>query len=208
MTLVSYLFLPCSEVCPPRVCTLFSFWLINSSQYHVIVNHVTVFSVLIGNSKVELSDLRVKFEYWYLKKCQWCKIQKEWCTVTVAPTIEHNGGHSRKPEVRPGAREESASPAWLAAPPWMPATQRKCIYGGLTLDVDRHYIGSFTATTHQGKGILTLESNPSRETVLIESVTCVWARSIYLSRGWSVVTNPSRGFSRDWDVTTDHPRPR
>ena len=30
----------------------------------------------------------------------------------------------------------------------MPATQRKCIYGGLTLDVDRHYIGSVTATTH------------------------------------------------------------
>ena len=32
----------------------------------------------------------------------------------------------------------------------MPATQRKCIYGGLTLDVDRHYIGSITVTT-QGK---------------------------------------------------------
>ena len=31
---------------------------------------------------------------------------------------------------------------------------------------------------------------------LIESVTCVWPRSIYLSvSGWSVVTNPSRGFS-------------
>ena len=24
-----------------------------------------------------------------------CKIQKNWCTVTVAPTIEHHGGHSR-----------------------------------------------------------------------------------------------------------------
>ena len=43
---------------------------------------------------------------------------------------------------------------------------------------------------------------------LIESVTCVWPRSMYLSRGWYVVTNPSRGFSRDWDVTTDHPRLR
>ena len=43
---------------------------------------------------------------------------------------------------------------------------------------------------------------------LIESVTCVWPKSIYLSRGWSVVTNPSRGFSWDWDVTTDHPRLR
>ena len=48
----------------------------------------------------------------------------------------------------------------------MPATQRKCIYGGLELDVDRHYIGSVTATTHQEKGIITLESNPSRGTVL------------------------------------------
>ena len=48
----------------------------------------------------------------------------------------------------------------------MPATQRKCIYGGSTLDVDRHYIGSATATTHQEKGIITLESNPSRGTVL------------------------------------------
>ena len=48
----------------------------------------------------------------------------------------------------------------------MPATQRKCIYGGLTLDVDRHYIGSVTAPTHQEKGIITLESNPSRGTVL------------------------------------------
>ena len=48
----------------------------------------------------------------------------------------------------------------------MPATQRKCMYGGSTLDVDRQYIGSVTATTHQEKGILTLESNPSRGTVL------------------------------------------
>ena len=30
--------------------------------------------------------------------------------------------------------------------------------------------------------------------------------SIYLSRGWSAVINPSRGFSKDWDVTTDQPR--
>ena len=48
-----------------------------------------------------------------------CKIQKNWCTVTV------HGANNRaprwtftdpcKPEVIPGAREESASPAWLAA---------------------------------------------------------------------------------------------
>ena len=40
------------------------------------------------------------------------------------------------------------------------------IYGGLSLDMDRHYKGSVTATTHQEKGIITLESNPSRGTVL------------------------------------------
>ena len=91
-----------------------------------------------------------------------CKIQKNWCTVTVAPTIEHHGGHSRtpaKPEARPGARDESASPAWLAAPAMNARDTTKCIYGGLTLDVDRHYIGSVTSTTHQKKGIITLESN-------------------------------------------------
>ena len=48
----------------------------------------------------------------------------------------------------------------------MPATQLKCIYGGLTLDVDQHYIGSVTATTHKKKDIITLESNPLRGTVL------------------------------------------
>ena len=58
-----------------------------------------------------------------------------------------------KPEVRPVAREESASPAWLAAPAMNARDTTKGMYGGLTLDVDRHYIGSVTATTHQGKCI-------------------------------------------------------
>ena len=53
----------------------------------------------------------------------------------------------------------------------MPATQRMCIYGGLTLDVDRHYIGSVTATAHQEKGILTLELNPQLHTAKGTSVT-------------------------------------
>ena len=48
----------------------------------------------------------------------------------------------------------------------MPATQRKCILWGLALHVDRHYLGSITAKTHQEKGIITLELNPSRGTVL------------------------------------------
>ena len=67
-----------------------------------------------------------------------------------------------KSELRPGAWEESASPAWLAAPAMNTRDTTKGIYGGLTLDVDRHYKGNVTATTHQEKGIITLESNPSR----------------------------------------------
>ena len=70
-----------------------------------------------------------------------------------------------KPEVRPGAREESASPALLAAPAMNARdTTNVYTYEGLTLDVDGHYIGSVTATTHQEKGIIPLESNPSRGT--------------------------------------------
>ena len=44
-----------------------------------------------------------------------------------------------KPEVRPGAREESASPAWLAAPAMNGRDITKGIYtyGDLTLNVDR-----------------------------------------------------------------------
>ena len=71
-----------------------------------------------------------------------------------------------KPEVRPGAREESPSPVWLAAPAVNARDTTKGMYGGLTLDVDRHNIGSVTATTYQEKGIITLESNSSRGTVL------------------------------------------
>ena len=43
-----------------------------------------------------------------------------------------------------------------------PRNNESVLYGGFTLAVDRHYIGSVTATTHQIKGIITIESNPSR----------------------------------------------
>ena len=57
-----------------------------------------------------------------------------------------------KPEVRPGAREESGSPAWLAAPAInVSDTTKVYVYGGLTLGVDRPYIGSVTATIHKKK---------------------------------------------------------
>ena len=67
---------------------------------------------LAGNCTT--SSTRQREQVW-----QQCKIQKNWCTV-------HCGTNKRaprwtftnpcKPEVRPGARDESASPAWLAAP--------------------------------------------------------------------------------------------
>ena len=71
-----------------------------------------------------------------------------------------------KPEVRPGAREESASPAWLATPAMIACDTTKvnllrldtgC---GLTL-----YRKSHSHNTPV-KGIIALESNPSRGTVL------------------------------------------
>ena len=71
-----------------------------------------------------------------------------------------------KAEVRPGAREESASPAWLAAPAMNARDTTKVYMWRFDTGCGRHYIGSVTATIHQEKGIITLESNPSRGTVL------------------------------------------
>ena len=45
---------------------------------------------LAGNCTT--SSTRQREQVW-----QKCKIQKNWCTVTVASTIEHHGGHSRTP---------------------------------------------------------------------------------------------------------------
>ena len=72
-----------------------------------------------------------------------CKIQKNWCTVTVQPTKKHHGVHSRTP-----------------------ANQRRDQVPGRSQRLLLDYIGSVKATTHQEKGIITLESNPSRGTVL------------------------------------------
>ena len=71
-----------------------------------------------------------------------------------------------KPEVRPGAREESASPAWLAAPAMNARDTTKVYIWRLDTGCGPTPLGSVTATTHQEKGIITLESNPSRGTVL------------------------------------------
>ena len=45
---------------------------------------------LVGNCTTSSTQRRE--QVW-----QKCKIQKNWCTVTVAPTIEHQSGHSQTP---------------------------------------------------------------------------------------------------------------
>ena len=63
-------------------------------------------------------------------------------------------------------REESASPAWLAAPAMNARDTTKVYIWRLDTGCGTdHYIGSVTVTTCQEKGIITLESNPSRGTV-------------------------------------------
>ena len=64
MALVSYFFLSRSEVRQPRICTLLSCLSIDSSLYHVIFSHVTVFSVFFGKSIFELCDPQC--EFWVL----------------------------------------------------------------------------------------------------------------------------------------------
>ena len=57
-------------------CTLFSCLSIDSSLYHVIFSHVTVFSVFFGKSKVELCDPQCEFlitDIWI--NCEWFVIK-------------------------------------------------------------------------------------------------------------------------------------
>ena len=56
-----------------------------------------------------------------------------------------------RPELRPGAREESASSDWLAAPAMNARDTTKVYNGGLTLDVEWYFMESVTATTLQEK---------------------------------------------------------
>ena len=59
-----------------------------------------------------------------------------------------------KPEVRPGDREESASPAWLSAPAMNARDTRKVHIWRLGTGCGPTlYIGSATATTHQEKQV-------------------------------------------------------
>ena len=70
-----------------------------------------------------------------------------------------------KPEVRPGAREESVSPAWLAAPAMNARDTTNVFVWRLVAEYGPTLYGSVKATTLQEIGIITLESNLSRGTV-------------------------------------------
>ena len=61
MSLVYYLFCPVTTSAQNVFCTLFSCLSIDSSLYHVIFSHVTVYSGFIGKSKVELCDPQCEF---------------------------------------------------------------------------------------------------------------------------------------------------
>ena len=114
--------------------------------YNYLKLHLVIKIFLVTKKIIPVSGSNL-----LLNSNEYEKYKKNWCIVTVARTMEHHGGHWRTPkksEVRPGGREESASSAWLAASAMNARDSTKGIhaYGGLTLDLVRHYIGSVTAT--------------------------------------------------------------
>ena len=90
----------------------------------VSAKHPTV--LIIFNSRVRLQEKKKEIwlnpmtkatipTYQLFLNIQ-CKIQKNWCTVTMAPTIEHNGGHSRTLQTRGETRcPGGVSVSWLAS---------------------------------------------------------------------------------------------
>ena len=71
-----------------------------------------------------------------------------------------------KQEVRPGAREESASPAWLSAPAMNPRNTTKVYIWRFDTGCGPTLYRKCHSHTTPGKGIIPLESNPSWGTVL------------------------------------------
>ena len=68
-------------------------------------------------------DAMVSYQWEQIAPSYECKIQKNWCTVTVAPTIEHHDGHSRPLQSRGETRcPGGVSVSCLASPPAMNAS--------------------------------------------------------------------------------------
>ena len=72
-----------------------------------------------------------------------------------------------KPEARPGTREESASPAWLAAPTMNARNTTKVYIWRLDTVCGLKLYRKCHSSNTPGKGIITLESNPSRGQTII-----------------------------------------
>ena len=68
MSIVSYQFCPVPTCADHVFCTWFSCLSIDSSFYHVIFGHVTVFSVFFVKGKVEFVTLSANFDYLYLNQ--------------------------------------------------------------------------------------------------------------------------------------------
>ena len=66
MSIVSDQFCPVSTYAHHVFCTLFSCLSIDSSLYHMIFSHVTVFSVFFVKGKVEFVTVSANFDYLYL----------------------------------------------------------------------------------------------------------------------------------------------
>ena len=56
---------------------------------------ILVWSGTFRKIHIQVLGYQPPFSLKHRVKYHQCKIQKNWCTVTVAPTIEHHGGHSR-----------------------------------------------------------------------------------------------------------------
>ena len=71
MSIVSYQFCPVPTCAHHVFCTLFSCLSIDSSLYHVIFNHVTVFSVFFVKGKIEFVTLSANLSTYILINCEW-----------------------------------------------------------------------------------------------------------------------------------------
>ena len=71
MSIVSYQFCPVPTCAHHVFCTLFSCLSIDSSLYHVIFSHVTVFSVFFVKGKVEFVTLSSNLITYILINCEW-----------------------------------------------------------------------------------------------------------------------------------------
>ena len=94
------------------------------------------------------------------------------------------------PEVRPGAWEESVSPAWLAAPAMNAHNTTKVYIWRLDIGCGPTLHRKCHNHNTTGKAIITLEPNPSRGTVLPapHGKGNKWDKKCKIQKNWCTVT--------------------